>query len=41
VCKLTNCELNADSALMIILSLAMSTFFLGCTHRNIRCKLAF
>jgi hypothetical protein len=40
--KLTaTCKLNADSALMILLSLATSTAFLGCTHGNVRCKLAF
>ncbi len=41
VCKLTNCKLNADSALMIVLSLATSAAYFGCTHGNVRWKFPF
>ena len=35
------CKLTASSALTIVLSLATSAAYFGCTHRNVRCKLAF
>jgi hypothetical protein len=37
--RFNNCELTANSALMIVLSLATSAAYFGCTHRNVRCKL--
>ena len=40
--KLTaTCKLNADSALMIILSLATSAAYFGCTHGKVRWNLPF
>ena len=40
--KLTaTCKLNADSALMIVLSLATSAAYFGCTHGIVRWKFPF
>ncbi len=39
--KLTNCKLTAKSALMIVLSLATSAAYFGCTNGIVRWKLPF
>jgi hypothetical protein len=41
VCKLANCKLTSKSALMIILSLATSAAYFGCTNGIVRWKLPF
>jgi hypothetical protein len=35
------CKLTADSALMIVLSLATSAAYFGCTNRKVRWKFSF
>ena len=39
--KLTNCKLTAKSALMIVLSLATSAAYFGCTHGIVSWKFPF